>query len=84
MRDVMIQDYIGTRKELTAEEVRKLPAGTKVIRHSFDRYGNHVTLEMTVVQSGKKKVLTATDYYGGSRIEKAITAETDRMCYTEV
>lgn len=30
MRDVTIQDYIGNKKELTAEQVKKLPVGSKV------------------------------------------------------
>lgn len=83
MSDVTIRDYIGLKKELTAAEVKKLPVGSRVILHSFDRYGAHRVLEMTVVQSGKKKVLSANDYYG-NRIEKPIRTETDRFCYTEV
>ena len=83
MSDVTIRDYIGFKKELTAAEVKKLPIGSRVILHSFDRYGAHQVLEMTVVQSGKKKVLSANDFYIG-RIEKPIRTETDRFCYTEV
>lgn len=83
MMDITIREYLGKHKELTAEQVRKLPAGTRVIRHSFDRYGDHVEMELTVVQSGKKKILTMSDYYG-NRIEKPITKETDRVCYSEV
>ena len=80
--DVTIRNYLGKHKELTAEQVKKLPAGTRVIRHNFDRYSNHVELELTVTQSGKKKILTARDYYG-NRIEKPISKETDRVCYSE-
>jgi hypothetical protein len=40
-------------------------------------------MELTVVQSGKKKILTMSDYYG-NRIEKPITKETERVCYSEV
>ena len=43
MRDVTIRDYIGRAKEITAEEVRKLPEGSKVIVHRFDRQGCHCT-----------------------------------------
>lgn len=82
MMDITIREYLGKHKELTAEQVRKLPAGSSVIRHSFDRYGNHVELTLTVVQSGKKKILTANDFYLG-RIEKPISKETDRVCYSE-
>lgn len=83
MRDVTIRDYIGRAKEITAEEVMKLPEGSKVIVHRFDRRGVHCTEEMTVVQSYKKKVLMSRDYYGNKR-EMPIKRETDRFCYTEV
>lgn len=82
MNEITIRDYIGKAKEITAEEVRRLPVGTKVVLHSFDRYRSHCTLTMTVVQSGKKRVLVANDLYHG-RIEKQIKKETDRFCYTE-
>lgn len=80
MRDVTIRDYIGYRKELTAAEVRKLPAGTVVRRHSFDRYGEHQWLDMTVT-IGTNKYLSAVDYYG-QLINRPIKKETDRLCYT--
>ena len=82
MRDVTIRDYIGMAKEISAEELRKLPAGTRVVLHKFDKYGSHCKLPMTLVQSGKKRILVANDFYGG-RIEKPIRTETDRFCYTE-
>ena len=82
MRDVDIRDYIGYSEELTAEQVRKLEPGAKVIRHNFDRQGVHQTLEMTVVQSGKKKMLSAVDWYRGTTTLQPIRKETERMCYT--
>ena len=82
MRDITIQDYIGTVKELTAEEVRKLPAGSSVMLHRFNKFGEHSWMDMTVVQSGRKKILVSHDAYG-ERIEKPIRKETDRFCYTE-
>lgn len=85
MREITIQDYIGHKKVLTADEVRKLPAGAKVEIHSFDRYGAHQWLEMTVIQSGKKKVLGAYNFYTSNRIIKQIVAlDNNRKCYTEV
>ena len=78
MRDVTIRDYIGNAKELTAEEVRRLPTGTKVIIHSFDRWTAHQTLEVTIVQRGRQKVLAYYDYYG-MLATKRIVKETDRM-----
>lgn len=80
MRDVDIRDYIGYHKELTAAEVRKLPAGSKILRHSFDRYGAHQVCEMTVTV-GTSKHLAAVGYDGLS-IKIPIRKETDRMCYT--
>ena len=50
--DVHIEDYVGNKKVLTAEEVRKLPVGAKVEIHSFDRHGEHQWLEFIVTQSG--------------------------------
>ena len=83
MRDVTIRDYIGGMKELTAEQVKKLPPGSRVVLHSFDRYGNHQALEAKVVQSGRKKVLIHSDWDGLST-KKEIRKETDRFCYTAV
>ena len=83
MREVTIQDYIGPAVELTAEQVRKLPVGTKLVLHSFGRKGEHQMLDMTVVQSGKKKALVAYDFYSGTKIEKPIRTATDRFCYTK-
>lgn len=80
--DVTIRDYIGYEKELTAEEIRKLPIGTTVVKHSFDRYGAHQTLEMWVVQRGRSRALNYRDGYGMLQTVK-IAKETDRMCYTE-
>lgn len=82
MRNVTIRDYIGREKELTAWEVRKLPAGSKVRVHSFDRYGTHQALDMTVAV-GTNKYLAALDWKGNF-IQRPIKKETDRMCYTEV
>ena len=84
MRDVTIRDYIGRQKELTAAEVRKLPVGTMVIRHSFDRHGMHQWREMTVVQSGCSHALAYWDPASHTTGVMRITKETDRMCYTEV
>lgn len=81
--DIMIQEYIGYKKELTAEQVRKLPVGTKVLLHSFDRRGEHHWMEMTIAKSGNKKILIANDYYG-NKIIKTIRKECGRFCYTEV
>ena len=82
MRNVDIRDYIGYAEELTAEQVRKLEPGSKVIRHSFDRWSAHQTLELTVVQSGKKKILRAFWPWRGTSETYPIRKESERMCYT--
>lgn len=48
-------------KKLTAAEVKKLPVGSAVVLHGCDRYGCHTTLDCTVIQSGKSKVLAYRD-----------------------
>lgn len=63
--------------------MRKLEPGTKIIRHGFDRYTAHTTQEMTVVQSGKKKMLSAVDWYRGTTTLQPIRKESERMCYTK-
>lgn len=87
MREITIQDYIGQKKVLTADEVRKFPAGAKVEIHSLNRYGAHQVMEMTVIQSGKKgkkKVLGAYNLYSDGRIIKPIVSlDGIRRCYTE-
>lgn len=83
MRDVTICDYIGLTKELTAAEVRKLPLGTHIIRHHFDRYGNHVWAEMAVVKSGTKTMLKNVSYMDYIELTP-IKKESNRICYTEV
>lgn len=76
-----IREYIGNAKELTAAQVRRLPVGTKVIQHSFDRYGVHQQFEAQISKCGKRSVLFRNDFYHGA-ITKKIAKETERMCYT--
>ena len=83
MRDIAIQDYIGKKKELTAEQVRKLHVGARIMLHSFDRHGEHHWMEMTIAKSGNKKILIANDFYG-NKIIKTIRKGCGRFCYTEV
>lgn len=77
-----IREYIGLDKELTSEEVKKLPAGTRVKVHKFDRHGIHNSMIMTVVKSGRKKILVNRDVW--NKPEMPIREETQRFCYTEV
>ncbi len=45
------------KDKLTAAEVRKLPEGTRVDLHGYDRSGTPSWLECTVIRSYKKKLL---------------------------
>ncbi len=49
---------IHKKDKLTAAEVRKLPVGTRVDLHGYDRRGTPQWLECTVAQSYRKKVLS--------------------------
>lgn len=55
---------IVRKKHLTADEVKKMPVGTRIDLHGRDRNGYSTVLECTIVQSGKSKKLAYTDYYG--------------------
>ena len=83
MRHETIRDLLGTEKELTAAEVRKLPVGARVIRHSLERSGEHKTLRMTVVQEGRRKGLAYWDVRSCTAGILEIAKETERMCYTK-
>lgn len=81
MRDITIREYIGHSREVTAAEVRKLPEGTKVTIHSFDRRGTHTTLDARV-WTGTSRCLRYFNYATGMNETKQIKKETDRLCYT--
>ena len=56
---------IFTKNEhLTAAEVRKLPVGSVVELHGYDRFGVPTTLECTVVKSVKSRIMTYHDWMG--------------------
>lgn len=77
-----IREYIGTERELTYKQVKALAPGSRVRVHTFDRNGIHTITPMTVVQSGRKKILSRLGY-NGALFEKPIKEETERFCYTE-
>lgn len=77
-----IREYIGTERELTYKQVKALAPGSRVRVHHFDSDGVYNITPMTVVQFGKKKILTRMRYKG-YLIEKPIKEETERFCYTE-
>lgn len=68
-------------KQLTAAEVKALPVGTEVTLHGYDRRGNHVRRDCTIVQSGKTKKLRSFDWYRGeTKIESIV--DRPRKWYT--
>ncbi len=73
--------FPAAKKKLTAEQVRALPVGTRVVLHGQDRFGTPTQLQCTVIQSGKRKVLSYLD-------ESFLTAtraikDYPNKCYTE-
>lgn len=59
-------------KELTPEEVRKLPPEVEVHLNGHNRHGSPTYIEGHVVQSGKSKAFVYDTYYGLEK--KRITA----------
>lgn len=55
---------IRQEERLTAEQVRRLPEGTRVDLHGYDRSGTPSWLECTVIRSCKKKLLAYRDTDG--------------------
>ena len=48
-------------RKIEPDELRKMPAGTKVILHGRDRRGWSTEQECQIVQSGKRKMLAWRD-----------------------
>lgn len=82
--DITKITYSGGRKILTAQEVKNMEVGTKVILNGFDRYGEHWEMEMTIVkkQSGRAKELYMHSFRTGETIRKPIR-ENKNQWYTE-
>ena len=71
---------LRTQNEVSAEQLKKLPVGTIVIIHSFDRHGQYQTLDCKLIQSGKKKVLSYDGYWGKEL--RPITKESNSRWYS--
>ena len=76
-----IKEAVGSRKILTAQQVKKLPIGSVVWLHSFNRRGEHQMLKLTVTQSYKQKELVTDEDYYGNRIIRRID-DIPGTCYT--
>ena len=74
---------IARKKHLTADEVKKLPVGTRIDLHGRDRHGYSTVIECTIVQSGKSKKLAYTDYYGARTVLPIRKIEGPIHYYTE-
>ena len=84
MTNKVIREYIGDAVELSAGKVRRMPVGSHVIVHTFDRHGNHQTEEGIVIRNGpKRKALAFRDYWNGDNEVREIRKESDVLCYTE-
>ena len=71
---------LKTRNEVSAEDLRRLPVGTIVIVHGFDRHGEHTQMECKIVSSGKGKALGYSTAWGPETIP--IRKESDRRWYS--
>ena len=64
-----MMEWIRPDEELmTAKEVKRLPAGTKVTVIGSDRRGQCCRGEYHVTPSGKSKVLTTMDWQGNREV----------------
>lgn len=67
--EFMMPEWLSGKKILTAEEVKKLPAGATVYVHKvYGQLGEHLCGRYTVTQSGKKKVLATRNWNGDLEI----------------
>ena len=57
-------EWFSGLEVLPALEVKKLPVGARVMIVGADRRGRKSTLDCSVIQSGKQKVLAYRDGYG--------------------
>lgn len=75
-------EWLSEKKILTAEQVRKLPAGSKICVHQcFGKLGEHVWSNCTVVRVGKKKKLSIRDFNGNEILKDIVNKE--NIAYTE-
>lgn len=82
MSEITIESYVDAKKILTVNDVKKMPVGSTVVRHSFDRHGCHQWAPYKIVMKGKHKALRNVDFYGNAII-KEITIRPGRECFTE-
>lgn len=82
MSDITIESYVDAKKILTVDDVKKMPVGSTVVCHSFDRRGCHQWAPYTIVMKGKHKVLRNVDFYGRFNTRE-ITIRPGRECFTE-
>ena len=74
---------MATKKHLTADEVKKLPVGTKIDLHGRDRHGYTTIINCQIVQSGKSKKLAYSDFYGNRTVLPIRKIEGAIHYYTE-
>lgn len=75
-----IYDYVDRALVLTAAEVRKLPPGTKVVRHHISPSGTYTRYKMSVVNAFGGKLLTGP--LGRPLQMLPISDDSDALCYT--
>jgi len=75
--------YWSRKKELTPEEVKKLPVGTDVHLEGNDRYGEVTWMEGKIQQSYKKKIFVYRDN-DGLQHEKPIRAYPNKKWMVQI
>ena len=78
-----VRDFIGEKKELSIQKLKKLPPGTQVVCHQMNSAGKHTTQTMVVKQSGIHKVLVYTNSKGFECVRQIKTVNAS-VCYTEM
>lgn len=77
---MILRDWLRGYTRVTPEQVKRMDAGSAVIIHGADRYGQHYTIDAKVVYCGKRKVLAYWDAMG-NRLTLPIR-EDERRAYT--
>lgn len=76
-----IYDYVDRSLVLTAAEVRKLPPGTKIVRHCIGSNGTYTHYKMIVVNTFCGKQLTGPHRRPTLQL-LPISDDSDALCYT--
>lgn len=77
---MILSEWLAGYTQVTPEQVKNMDAGSSVVIHGADRYGQHYTIDAKVVYCGKRKVLAYWDAQG-HRLTLPIQKD-ERRAYT--